>query len=200
MSAVLAPVPVAIEPARADLRQLVAAGAMRFVIGFDESRQYLDVVGALARIPRSPAWLLGAFNSDGAAVPLVDVSAWAHQTEPAGWRSQGPLPGTGFDGYPSRAPSSEPLRALRMGDGPNAWAIRVSQAPSVVSLSQDQSRAISPRLPLTVSSVNGHLMPHASVAWLLPDNMIALQIRWTDLAEILRQELAGIATAERRKQ
>jgi CheW-like domain len=173
---------------------------MRFVVGFDESRQYVDSVASLTRIPRSPGWLLGAFTADGNAVPLVDVSAWAHQTEPAGWRSQGPLPGAGFDGYLSQAPSSEPLRALRMGDGPNAWAIRVSQAPSVVSLSQDQSRAISSRLPLAVSSVSGHLMPHASVAWFLPENVIALQIRWTALAEILRQELAGIATAGRRKQ
>lgn len=72
-----------------DLRQLVAAGYMRFIIGFDESREYIDSVASLTRIPRSPGWLLGAFSSDSSAVPLVDVSAWAHQTEPTGWRSHG---------------------------------------------------------------------------------------------------------------
>lgn len=183
-----------------DLRQLVAAGAMRFAIGFDESRQYLDGIAALTRIPRSPPWLLGAFGSDGAAVPLIDIEAWAQHAEPAPWRLSRTTSDTSDQTrQPGRASASS-LRALRMGDGPDAWAIRVTDAPSVVSLPRDQSRAISPALPLSVSSVNGHLMPHASAAWLLPDNVIALQIRWAALAEILRQELAGIATAERRMQ
>ena len=173
---------------------------MRFIIGFDESREYIDSVASLTRIPRSPGWLLGAFSADGNAVPLVDVLAWAHQSEPSGWRSHGQLPGSRFEARHPAAATSGPLRALRMGDGANAWAIRVTEAPAVVSLTQDQSRAISPALPLSVSSINGHVMPHASAAWLLPDNVIALQVRWAALAAVLRQELAGITTAERRKE
>ena len=173
---------------------------MRFIIGFDESREYIDSVASLTRIPRSPGWLLGAFSADGNAVPLVDVSAWAHQSEPSGWRSHSQLPGSRFEGRHPGAPSSGPLRALRLGDGANAWAIRVTEAPAVISLGQDQLRAISSTLPLSVSSVNGHLMPHASAAWLLPANVIALQVRWAALANVLRQELAGISTAERRKE
>ena len=192
-----------------DLRQLVAAGDMRFIIGFDESREYIDAVASLTRIPRSPGWLLGAFSADGNAVPLVDISSWAHQTEPARWRPPGQPAGSRYEGRDLRegragrhpgSPSAGTLRALRMGDGASAWAIRVAEAPAVVSLAQDQSRPVSSTLPLAVSSVNGHLMPHASAAWLLPDNMIALQIRWAALAEVLRQELAGITTAERRKE
>ena len=179
---------------------------MRFIIGFDESREYIDAVASLTRIPRSPGWLLGAFSADGNAVPLVDISAWAHQTEPTRWRPPGLLAGSRFEAREARegrhrgSPSAGTLRALRMGDGASAWAIRVTEAPAVVSLAQDQSRPVSSTLPLAVSSVNGHLMPHASAAWLLPDNMIALQIRWAALAEVLRQELAGITTAERRKE
>ena len=183
-----------------DLRQLVAAHYMRFIIGFDESREYIDSVASLTRIPRSPGWLLGAFSSDGNAVPLVDISAWAHQTEPTGWRSHGQMPGSRFEGRHPGAPSAGPLRALRMGDGASAWAIRVTEAPAVISLAQHQSRAISSTLPLSVSSVNGHLMPHASAAWMLAGNLIALQVRWAALADVLRQELAGISTAERRKE
>jgi chemotaxis signal transduction protein len=183
-----------------ELRQLVVAGAMRFVIGFDESREYIDSLASLTRIPRSPVWLLGAFNADGNAVPLVDISAWAHQVQPVGWRSQGQLSGGHFEGPQSGGASIGLLRALRMGDGPDAWAIRVTEAPSVISLSQDQSRAISSALPLAVSSANGHLMPHTSTAWLLPDDVIALQIRWAALAEALRQELAGVTSVERRKE
>ena len=185
---------------RGDLRQLVAAGYMRFIVGFDESREYIDSVASLTRIPRSPGWLLGAFSSDGNAVPLVDVSAWAHQTEPTAWRPPGQARSDRLEGRHPGAPSAGTLRALRMGDGANAWAIRVTEAPSVVSLSPAQSRDISPALPLTVSSVNGHLMPHAAAAWLLAGNVIALQVRWAAFAEVLRQELAGTPTAERRKQ
>ncbi len=176
---------------------------MRFIIGFDESREYIDAVASLTRIPRSPGWLLGAFSADGNAVPLVDISAWAHQTEPTRWRPPGQLAGNRFDVREGRhpgSPSAGTLRALRMGDGTNAWAIRVTEAPTVISLAQDQSRAISSTLPLSVSSVNGHLMPHATTAWLLPSNVIALQVRWAALANVLRQELAGISTAERRKE
>ena len=173
---------------------------MRFIVGFDESREYIDAVASLTRIPRSPGWLLGAFSADGNAVPLVDLSAWAHQTEPTGWRPPGQARGSRLEGRHLGSPSAGTLRALRMGDGASAWAIRVTEAPSVISLSPGQSRVISPALPLTVSSVNGHLMPHASAAWLLAGNVIALQIRWAALAEVLRQELAGISTAERRKE
>lgn len=188
---------------------------MRFIIGFDESREYIDAVASLTRIPRSPGWLLGAFSADGNAVPLVDISSWAQQTEPTRWRPPGQPAGSrhqghqghqgheGREGVEGRHPGSSSagtLRALRMGDGASAWAIRVTKAPAVVSLAPDQSRPVSSSLPLAVSSVNGHLMPHASAAWLLPDNVIALQVRWAALAAVLRQELAGITTAERRKE
>jgi hypothetical protein len=202
VSAVLAPerlpAPPDAEGVRADLRQLVAAGSMRFVVGFDESREYIDSVPSLTRIPRSPSWLLGAFSADGNAVPLVDISAWAHLTEPAGWRSHGQSTGGRFEKRNPGAPSSGPLRALRIGDGPSAWAIRVTEPPAVISLTPDQSIAISSTLPLAVSSINGHLMPHAIAAWLLPANVIALEVGWASLADVLRQELAGIATTEHR--
>ncbi len=173
---------------------------MRFIIGFDESREYIDSVASLTRIPRSPGWLLGAFSSDGNAVPLVDISAWAHQTEPMGWLAHGQMPGSRFEGRHPGTPSTGPLRALRLGDGANAWAIRVTEAPAVISLAQNQSRTISPALPLLVSSVNGHLMPHAMAAWFLAGDVVASQVRWDALADVLRQELAGISTAERRKE
>ena len=173
---------------------------MRFIVGFDESREYIDSVSALTRIPRSPGWLLGAFSSDGNAVPLVDISAWAHQTEPKGWRSHGQMPGSRVEGRHTGAPSTGPLRALRLGDGANAWAIRVTEAPSVISLAQNQSYTVSPALPLAVSSVNGHLMPHAMAAWFLAGDVVALQIRWNTLGDVLRHELAGISTAERKKE
>jgi hypothetical protein len=195
VSAVLQPAPTAAEGARADLRQLVAAGTMRFVIGFDESRQYLDSVGALTRIPRSPAWLLGAFNADGAAVPLVDMEAWAHRTAPAPWRlARDPAEHRRQAAQSPDSPASSGLRALRMGDSTGAWAIRVTQAPAVVSLEPGQSRAISNHLPLGVSDTNGRLMPHAAMAWLLADHAIALQIHWSQVAEAIRQELSGLAT------
>ncbi len=197
--------PLVLSEAKApgDLRQLVAAGSMRFIIGFDESREYVDAVASLTRIPRSPSWLLGAFSADGNAVPLVDIYAWAHQTEPTRWKPPGHLAGSRFEareGHHPGSPSAGTLRALRMGDGASAWAIRVTEAPAVISLAQNQSRAISSTLPLAVSSVNGHLMPHAMAAWFLAGDVVALQIRWAALADVLRQELAGISTAERRKE
>lgn len=197
MSAVLAPAPlpgpVAAEGGRADLRQLVAAGSMRFVVGFEESRQYLDGVGALTRIPRSPPWLLGAFNSDGAAVPLVDMEAWAHRTLPAPWQLTRDSVENRRQAMLSRVSPASGLRALRMGDGTHAWAIRVTQAPAVIALEAGQSRAISNNLPLSVSAANGRLMPHAAFAWFLPDHAIALQVQWSQLADALRQELSGLA-------
>ena len=183
-----------------ELRQLVSAGAMRFVVGFDESRQYVDSISALTRIPRSPPWLLGAFASDGSAVPLIDLEAWAQQAEPAAWRLiQNTLESRNQNRQPWLSQAGN-LRALRMGDGPTAWAIRVTEAPAVISLEPSQSHAISNNLPLGVSAVNGRLMPHSVAAWVLADHAIALQIRWSLVADALQQELSGISAAERRKE
>ena len=180
---------------RADLRQLVAAGSMRFVVGFEESRQYLDSVGTLTRIPRSPPWLLGAFNSDGAAVPLVDVEAWAQQGVPTPWRLVRDTGESRRHEAQSPVSPASSLRALRMGDGTGAWAIRVTQAPAVIALEAGQSRAISNHLPLGVSAINGRLMLHAASAWFLADHAIALQVKWPQVADAMRQELSGLAAA-----
>ncbi len=181
----------------AELRQLVSAGAMRFVIGFNESRQYVDGIAALTRIPRSPPWLLGAFASDGSAVPLVDLEAWAQHAQPTAWRlSHNTFETRNQARQPWLAQASS-LRALRMGDGPSAWAIRVTDAPAVVSLEPNQSHAISNRLPLGVSAINGRLMPHSAAAWVLADQTIALQINWLLVAEAVRRELSGISSSER---
>jgi CheW-like domain len=167
---------------------------MRFVVGFDESRQYLDSVGTLTRIPRSPPWLLGAFNSDGAPVPLVDMEAWAHRAGPTPWRlAANPLESRQQAAQPW-ASSASSLRALRMGDGADAWAIRVTQAPAVIAVESGQSRAISNQLPLSVSATNGRLMPHAAFAWFLAEAAIALQVHWSQVADAIRQELSGLAT------
>ena len=168
---------------------------MRFVVGFDESRQYVDSISALTRIPRSPPWLLGAFASDGSAVPLIDLEAWAQQAEPTAWRLiQNTLESRNQNRQPWLSQAGS-LRALRMGDGPTAWAIRVTEAPAVISLEPSQSHAISSNLPLGVSAVNGRLMPHSVAAWVLADHVIALQIRWSLVADALRQELSGISAA-----
>lgn len=189
----LASIPGVAAP-RGDLRQLVAVGSMRFVVGFDESREYIDTVTSLTRIPRSPSWLLGVFASDGAAVPLVDLEAWAHGRHPVPWRktdaparSGGSLAGT------AGAHGTGGLKALRMADDANAWALRVNQAPSVLAFAHLQSQIISHRLPLTVSANHGHLMPMATAAWFLPDDLIALQMRWASLASALRKALSGIS-------
>ena len=179
---------------RPELRQLVSAGPMRFVIGFDESRQYLDSIAALTRIPRSPPWLLGAFGSDGTAVPLIDIEAWAQHAEPAPWRL---AHDTAQVSEQTRQPwlaSAGSLRALRMGEGTSAWAIRVTRAPAVISLEPSQAHPISSHLPLGVSATHGRLMPHAASAWVLADQGIALQVRWSQVADAVRQELSGLAS------
>ncbi len=192
--------------ARGDLRQLVVSGPMRFIVGFGESRAYLDALSGLTRVPRSPQWLLGVFSSDGASVPLVDIDAWAHQTRPAAWKytdsrgaSQFVNVGAGAVGA-TGAGAARQLRALQFGDGASAWAIRVSEAPAVVSLAAHQAQSITNRLPLRVSANNGRLMQHAHAAWVLGDKAPAIEVRWSNLAEVLRQELSGISSAERRKE
>ena len=192
--------------ARGDLRQLVVAGPMRFIVGFGESRAYLDALAGLTRVPRSPQWLLGVFSSDGTSVPLVDIDAWAHQTRPAAWKYTDSLGVSQFANVragttgSTGAGAARQLRALQFGDGANAWAIRVSEAPAVVSLAAHQAQSITNRLPLQVSANNGRLMQHAHAAWALGDKAPAIEVRWSALAEVLRQELSGISSAERRKE
>jgi chemotaxis signal transduction protein len=192
--------------ARGDLRQLVVAGPMRFIVGFGESRAYLDSLAGLTRVPRSPQWLLGVFSSDGASVPLVDIDAWAHQTRPAAWKYTDSLGASQFVNVrvgaagATGAAAARQLRALQFGDGASAWAIRVSEAPAVVSLAAHQAQSITNRLPLQVSANNGRLMHHAHAAWTLGDKVPAIEVRWSSLAEVLRQELSGISSAERRKE
>lgn len=193
------------ESPRGDLRQLVAAGSMRFIVGFGESRAYLDSLSGLTRVPRSPQWLLGVFSSDGASVPLVDIDAWAHQTRPAAWRYIDSQGASHFEGILSGtratgAAAAKQLRALQFGDGANAWAIRVSEAPAVVALAAHQAQSITNRLPLQVSANNGRLMQHAQAAWTLGDRVPAIEVRWGSLVQALRQELSGISSAERNKE
>jgi chemotaxis signal transduction protein len=190
---------------RGDLRQLVVSGPMRFIVGFNESRAYLDSLAGLTRVPRSPQWLLGVFSSDGASVPLIDIDAWAHQTRPAAWKYTDSSGASHFEGLRASADATgaataKQLRALQFGDGSNAWAIRVSEAPAVVALAAHQSQPITNRLPLQVSANNGRLMQHAQSAWALGDKTPAIEVRWSALAEVLRQELSGISSAERRKE
>ena len=192
--------------ARGDLRQLVVAGPMRFIVGFGESRAYLDALTGLTRVPRSPAWLLGVFSADGASVPLVDIDAWAHQTRPDAWKYTDSSGASQFVNVRSGAAgvagagAPQQLRALQFGDGANAWAIRVSEAPAVVALAAQQVQSITNRLPLQVSANNGRLMQHAHAAWALGEKVPAIEVRWSALAEVLRQELSGISSAERRKE
>ena len=190
---------------RGDLRQLVVAGPMRFIVGFGESRAYLDSLTSLTRVPRSPPWLLGVFSSDGASVPLVDIDAWAHQTRPAAWKYTDSSGTSHFEGIragasAAGAASAKQLRALQFGDGTNTWAIRVSEAPAVVTLTAHQAQSITNRLPLQVSANNGRLMQHAHAAWALGDKVPAIEVHWSALAEALRQELSGISSSERRKE
>ena len=192
------PVDVSASP-RGDLRQLVAAGSMRFIVGFGDSREYVDALTGLTRVPRSPNWLLGVFSSDGASVPLVDIAAWAHHARPADWKYTDSHGTSHFAAVRAGARAGSAtnvgrqLRALRFGMGANAWAIRVSEAPAVVALAASQATGISNRLPLSVSATNGRLMAHAETAWTLADNVAAIEVRWAELAQALRQELAGLS-------
>jgi chemotaxis signal transduction protein len=170
-----------------DLRQLVTVGGLRLVMGFDESREYLDAVQAITRVPRAPAWLLGVLGSSGLAVPVVDLVAWAQRTRPEPWRVTG-----NERGQSTTAVTAHVLRALRLRDGADAWAFRVTQAPSVVNLNTaQQSQAITAHLPLSVSASYGQLMPHAVRLWTLADGSWALQIRWPTVVEALRQDLSA---------
>ncbi len=177
---------------RQALRQLVSAGSLRLVLEFADSREYIDQIGALTRIPGAPSWLLGIFSSEGAAVPLVDLAAWAQRSNPATWtasRETGAAPGM------HAASAKGSLRALRFNEGASVWAIRVSQAPSVFDPNTAKAQPVSTRLPLAVSSVNGNLMQHAEQAWLLDKDSVALQVRWPAIREMLLQELSGAGAA-----
>ncbi|OYU32336.1 MAG: hypothetical protein CFE39_03660 [Comamonadaceae bacterium PBBC2] len=148
------------------------AGRLRLIFSFAESREYMDEL-VLAQVPRSPPWLLGVFGTNGLAVPLVDLDAWAHNTQPR---------------------KLARYRALRLEDGMGAWAIALNAAPSVVALGQSRSQAVSTRLPISVASTNGHLMPHIASVWTLQDGSFASQVRWPAVFQSLKQDLSGAIT------
>lgn len=174
-------------------RQLVSAGSLRLVVGFDESRLYVDPVSQLTRVPRSPPWLLGVFALEGMAMPLVDLDAWAHRSQPDRWTVQTD-PAEGM--YVGKNQSATRLRALVFGDGNHAWAIRVAQAPAMVDLQLDAARKITLDLPLAVSSMHGRLMNFAGQAWPIDKVLTALQPNWNALAQAIRLELSSNADIE----
>lgn len=174
-------------------RQLVSAGSLRLIVGFDESRSYVDLVGQLTRVPRSPAWLLGVFGLEGVAIPLVDLDAWAHRSQPAPWT----VPTDLAEGlYTGKAQSATRLRALVFAQASQTWAIRVSQAPAMVDLQLDAARQITLDLPLAISSMHGRLMSFAGLAWPVDKVLTALQPNWNALAQAIRLELSSNADIE----
>ncbi len=182
-------------PTRGVMRQLVSAGDLRLVLGFDEAREYVDNVPGLTRVPGAPAWLLGLFPSEGTAVPLVDIAAWAQRTEPAHWTQARAGSARSFDAAHPATRSASALRALRFGEGEQAWAIRLSQAPAVLDLNDARHQPLSNDLPLRVSAINGALVHHAAQAWFLPGGAVALQIKWPQVAKALQNELSGLVAA-----
>lgn len=197
-----APAPEALPAyrARGTLHQLASAGGVRLLVGFHESREYIDVVTGLTRIPRAPSWLLGVFGSDSGAVPLVDIEAWALHVQPQPWQAPREQQTAGaLAGASHSTGTTDQLHALRMNDGADAWAIRLSHSPSVVDLRDAQEKDVDFNLPLGVSAANGGLMSYATQAWFLADKTVALQLRWESLAQAIRKELSGISAAEERK-
>lgn len=160
-----------------DLHQLVTAGSLRFVIGFAQAREYTADLAALVRIPRAPAWLAGLYSADGVATPLVDIAHWAART--------------GVAAAPAR---SNRHNALRLADGTDSWAIRLTQAPVVVDLATVRREPVCDDLPLRVSATFGGVMPFATHACTMGDHTVALQLDWAALAQALRQELSGLGT------
>ena len=163
-----------------DLHQLVTAANLRFVIGFAQAREYTADLAAIVRIPRSPAWLSGMYSADGVATPLVDIAHWAARTGPGA--------------APAQARSNR-HNALRLADGTDSWAIRLTQPPVVVDLAAARRESVSDNLPLRVSATFGAVMPFATHACTLADGTVALQLDWPALALALRQELSGMGTA-----
>lgn len=181
------------DSARQPLRQLVAAGDLRLVLQFADAREYTDQIGALTRVPGAPAWLLGVYASEGAAVPLVDLAAWAQRSEPApwkAWREDDVQAATPF-----ATSQKGMLHALRFGEGTDAWAIRMSQSPSVFDPNRHAAMPFSNRLPLHVSAVHGGLMVHAEQIWQLAPGSMALQVRWKNVHAALLQDLSGASAA-----
>lgn len=163
-----------------ELHQLVTAGGLHFVLGFDQARDYTADLAALVRIPRSPEWLAGMYSADGIATPLVDIEHWAVHTQPGDRRD--------FAG-------SSRCHALRLADGAQSWAIRLTKAPVVVDLAGIPREPVSNALPLRVSAAFGGVMPYATHACMLGDETVALQLDWPALAQALRQELSGMAAS-----
>lgn len=181
----------ALPAARVPLQQLVSAGSLRMVMSFGDSREYVDQVTAITRLPGAPAWMLGVFGSEGNAVPLVDLAAWAQRSAPEPFTlvTEGSHHGT--QSPLVTASAKKGLRALRFGEGKGAWAIRVSSAPGVVDLTKATSRPVSNNLPLQVSSNNGNLMAFASQVWFMSAESSALQVQWPSVFDALLQELSG---------
>jgi hypothetical protein len=162
-----------------DLHQLVTAGNLRFVIGFAQAREYTADMAVLVRIPRAPAWLAGMYSADGIATPLVDIAHWAARTAEAAGPAQVRI---------------NRHNALRLADGTDSWAIRLTQAPVVVDLASVRREPVCDDLPLRVSATFGAVMPFATHACTLGDGTVALQMDWPALALALRQELSGLGT------
>jgi hypothetical protein len=181
----------ALPAARVPLQQLVSAGSLRMVMSFGDSREYVDQVTALTRLPGAPPWMLGVFGSEGNAVPLVDIAAWAQRVAPEPFTLVTESWQHGINTQTVTRGAKNGLRALRFGEGKGAWAIRVSSAPAVVDLTQATSRKVSNNLPLQVSSDHGNLMAFASQVWFMSADSVALQVRWPSVFEALLQELSG---------
>jgi len=165
--------------ARAELHQLARADGLSFALRFDESSEYVDVVEGLIRVPRSPRWLTGLFLNDGVAVPLIDLTAWA--------RSDGGGAGAGA--------TKGRRRALRFGAGLEAWAIQLTQVPSVVERSAVTPLAVPGQWPLSVVASCGRLLEHTESIWQLPDQTHALRVNWPLLNKALRADLSSISMA-----
>lgn len=96
---------------------------------------------------------------------------------------------------PATGDAKKGLHALRFGDGKSAWAIRLSNAPAVVDLTQAKSQSVSNNLSLQVSSNNGNLMAFASQVWFMSADSVALQVRWPSVYEALLQELSSASAS-----
>jgi hypothetical protein len=185
------PSPADLPVVRVPLQQLVSAGSLRMVMGFGDSREYVDQITSLTRLPGAPAWLLGVFGSEGNAVPLVDITAWAQRSAPQPFSLVTEGSQHGPNTQTATRSAKNTLRALRFGEGKGGWAIRVSSAPAVVDLTTATLREVSNQLPLQISSNNGNLMAFASQVWFMSADSVALQVRWPSVFDALLQELSG---------
>lgn len=145
--------------------QLAQVAHLQLVLKFGESREYHDNVAALTLIPRAPGWLLGMFSSEGVPTPVVDVGRWAQVSG---------------DAKPRKG-----VHVVRLGDGPQAWGLRVDGLPAVFDLSTAQPSEVSPQ-----TLAGEKLAAHVDAVWALPNGSAALQLNWGRLLASMRMELA----------